>query len=830
MEEYYMKRALAISLALVMFFSIVSCDVGGSSVTEIPTDPDETDNMIDTEEGSETDPYETESNVKTDESDAVESAGETDSNVESDSTGETDSTGESEDTDNNEGDETEDIGGGDVNMKPTNPTYVVEYPYTDRQGVVHITFQDTYTFKSDAVEILEQTVTSYKTGTNEKDDAVLTVKDGAVYASGCGIANVKLADGSVECVVVHASPINLLFLTGQSNGSGDPPSEDCYEKNEYQDYFINSPETMAYYTWTGQGLSIYNAVDYVTKTLEWGKPSGVKSGCEPDVLTKENYTGGFKNFSVCAGLAYEWVNQTGERVWIVNASHGGQPIHCFKPSEDGTVVDNDYYQAITVFNLALETLYKEVDAGHFTLNHMAYYWFQGEGDSSNTYEYYYEAFAEMHEAIQEDVVYKHNGVEKKLEYCGIFTIRSSYNDISELYLSGPRLAQYTAANQLEGAYKNVFLATKATESWIISDKNVEDYFLGVYGSNEAFKAIFGYDIPNTLKLVHPQIHYRIFGQNEMGMDAARNTLRFLNYLYPDNSYQLDYAEEELSLKLVGRDGYYELGDTLYFDAGSMVTHVIPYITPVWRTVEGLSIKVLTEGFEVEGFRIISKNQTATEVVVEVYLGDVYLMTKTFNIKYRSSFADNPPLVINKGTAAYPNRVFEDYQGGWDAGFLTYSTKKFEEFRAVHKDGWIYDGIDLWNVTSNGGGHGGVIVSGGVKISPTSNYVNDGTIGIRYTTGKTGKIKIGATSFSTNLAEACYIAVFINGEMVWPANGTATNLGTWKLLSKAATPDTLNNLWADVSFDVKAGDEIVFAVGRYDKNPQAVFYPTVEYID
>ena len=316
MEEYYMKRALAISLALVMFFSIVSCDVGGSSVTEIPTDPDETDNMIDTEEGSETYPYETESNVKTDESDAVESAGETDSNVESDSTGETDSTGESEDTDNNEGDETEDIGGGDVNMKPTNPTYVVEYPYTDRQGVVHITFQDTYTFKSDAVEILEQTVTSYKTGTNEKDDAVLTVKDGAVYASGCGIANVKLADGSVECVVVHASPINLLFLTGQSNGSGDPPSEDCYEKNEYQDYFINSPETMAYYTWTGQGLSIYNAVDYVTKTLEWGKPSGVKSGCEPDVLTKENYTGGFKNFSVCAGLAYEWINQTGERAHI----------------------------------------------------------------------------------------------------------------------------------------------------------------------------------------------------------------------------------------------------------------------------------------------------------------------------------------------------------------------------------------------------------------------------------------------------------------------------------------------------------------------------------
>ena len=73
-------------------------------------------------------------------------------------------------------------------------------------------------------------------------------------------------------------------------------------------------------------------------------------------------------------------------------------------------------------------------------------------------------------------------------------------------------------------------AAKATESWIISDKNVEDYFLDVYGSEENFKAIFGYDMPKTLKTVHPEIHYRIFGQNEMGMDAARNTLKFLNYL------------------------------------------------------------------------------------------------------------------------------------------------------------------------------------------------------------------------------------------------------------------------------------------------------------
>lgn len=720
----------------------------------------------------------------------------------------------------------------DTDWDPTaeHIAYATKYPYVDRDGVVHITFQDTYTFESRAVSVNNVQITSYKTGKDVKDDTVLTLKSGAVYASGCGIATVTLEDGSERCVAVHPSPINLLFLTGQSNGAGDPPSADTYEKGEYQKYFKSSPETMAYYTWTGQGLSIYSASDYVTKSLVWNN-MGVKNGCEPSVLTKTNYTGGFANFSVCAGLAYEWIEQTGERVWIVNASHGGQPIHCFKPSENGEVVDNDYYQAVTVFNLALDTLYREVDAGHFTLNHMAYYWFQGEGDSTNTYEYYYEAFAEMHEAMQRDVVYDHNGVEKKLEYCGIFTIRSSGNSVTELQLTGPRLAQYTAANMLEGAYENVFLATKATESWIISDENVKNYFLDVYGSNENFKAIYGYDIPDTLKEVHPQIHYRIFGQNEMGADAARNTLKFLNYLYPERAYKLSYEIEtdKPELKLVSLDGYTELTDTLYFDSARMITHLVPYITPVWRTVEGLSLKVLTQGFEVEGFRIISKNQDVKELTVQILLGGKVLETKNFKVKYSSSFIENQPLIVNYGTSLYPDRRFDGYQPGWDAGFLNYSTGKFDVYTAVHKDGWIYDGKAIWEKT-NGGGHGGILVSGGVKLGPTAHYESEGTLGIRYTAGKSGKVKISASTFTPNL-DSCYVAVFVNGEKVWPVNDAPANkLAGWKLYSTSANTETLNKDWADLILDIKEGDEVVFAVARYNTNSQTIFYPTVEYID
>ena len=829
-----MKKLLALALAIIMLLAIVACDTnkgeqstqkGTDAATEGVTEPVVSESEKATR--AETEAVDTETDPET----TPETTPDTTPETDPDKDPETDPSVDPE-TDDGSGEETE--GGDEIETDPSDDTqededvkinYVTEYPYVDRDGIIHITFQDTYDFGSAIAEIRDQDVTSFKTGKTEKDDAVLEIRGNAVYASGCGMATVVLENGREECVIVHASPINLFFLTGQSNGSGDPPDPSTYEKGEYQKYFKRSPETMAYYTWTGQGLSIYSAEDYVTKTLEWDN-MGAKNGCPPGVLTALDYSSGFANFSVCAGMAYEWIEQTGERVWIVNASHGGQPIHCFKPSEDGSVVDNDYYQAVTVFNLALETLYREVDAGHFTLNHMAYYWFQGEGDSTNTYEYYYDAFAEMHEAMQKDVVYKHNGVEKKLEYCGIFTIRSGSNGISELFLSGPRLAQYTAANKLEGAYANVFLATKATENWIISDANVENYFLDVYGSNENFKAIFGYDIPKTLNTVHPQIHYRIFGQNEMGVDAMRNTLQFLNYLNPDKNYTLTYEQsDEVTLRLVGIDGHYDLGDTIYFDAGRMTTQVVPYITPVWKTVQGLSLKVLTDGFEVDGFIIKSSNATAKEITIEIYLGDKLLDTRTFKVAYNSSFANNKPLIVNYGTALYPDRRFEGYMPGWDAGFLTYSTGEFTVYDKVEENGWLYDGENLW------AGHGGFYLTAGMRIGAVDKYKDVGALGIRYTAGKSGQVKISATTFTPNLS-SCYVAVFVNGEMVWPkkVDGNPSNYANWQVFSTAATESTINKMWADLVLDVEEGDEIVFAVARYDSNPQAILYPAVEYID
>ena len=92
------------------------------------------------------------------------------------------------------------------------------------------------------------------------------------------------------------------------------------------------------------------------------------------------------------------------------------------------------------------------------------------------------------------------------------------------------------------------------------------------------------------------------------------------------------------------------------------------------------------------------------------------------------------------------------------------------------------------------------------------------------------MKIGATTFNPNF-DACYVAVFVNGEKVWPADDKdPTNKSGWTLFAKEATAESLNKLWADVVLNIRAGDEIVFAVARYNSNPQTILYPSVEYID
>ncbi len=615
--------------------------------------------------------------------------------------------------------------GGDI--VPITPTYAKTYPYTDDEGVLHIRYQDTYTFPNDIVDIRDVVITSTVTGTETPDSQLLVKKTDkkTVYADGCGTATVVFRANRTTKVQVDPSPINLFFVTGQSNASGDAQSNllPGYSSH-YADDFIRSPETMAYYSFCGQyisidiegdkalyqqaidedGAAIWHTADKVANgtwrmpgfsdyrlniptTLDW-ETARVEMGCQPQQLTLPKGQTSFRGNGWNAALAYEWIQQTGERVWIVNASQGGMEIQQFLPSEDGSVINNEYYQAVAVFNLALETLYKEVDAGHFTLNHMAYYWFHGESNSNtveqsrgeytgwdnrfranrgNRYleaEEYTEYFTRMHQGFMKDVKYEHNGVTKELEFCGIMTVRTkddeNANSFAQIVMSGARASQYYMGASTEEALKNVYVVSNVTEQWLgenytesygadengnrikvydnpEADAAVEAYFLETYGSPEKFKEIFGYDMPTTVYEMHPGVHYLMHGHNEMGMDCARNSLRIINLTQPQNCYKLSsyVIQENATIKLVGEDGRTNLTVTgeIKMHKDTLRGVLCAQFEPLYRIVDGVEIKLLTAGFELDGFALFSNSIVNTVLAFEVYVGGELYDSYVLNVVY-----------------------------------------------------------------------------------------------------------------------------------------------------------------------------------------------------
>ncbi|MBQ8352153.1 MAG: hypothetical protein IJY20_08965 [Clostridia bacterium] len=730
----------------------------------------------------------------------------------------------------NEPNEPENPDGPDEPEPPVEVTYVQTYPYTDEEGALHIRYQDTYTFENRIQSVTDEAITSTVCGSEESDAAVIEWDMNTVRAVGCGSVTINFRKESLR-LIVDPSPINLLFVTGQSNASADWSFYgDTPEAKEtgptYAKYYIRTAPTMAYFTWTGQGLSISGsnvAEKYIPSSLNWEEIKGQDFyGCNPTVFAQENSSFGQAGWS--AALAHEWVEQTGERVWIVNASHGGHAIAEFLPSEDGTPIDNDYYQALSVFQLALETVTNEVKAGHFTLNHMAYYWFQGESDRRYDDAYYLEQFAKVHAGLQKDVVYRNGEETKTLEYCGIMTLRScndnSGNSNAELYMIGPRLAQYYMGGETEGIFSNVFIASKVTEKWVGGDENVENYFLDTYGSAEAFYEIFGYDMPTTMYEVHPNIHYLMKGHNEMGMDAARNSLRIINATQPDRNYRLSYGEEEqTTVVLLSQDGVTPLGDTVMMDTNKGIC-VYPAVTPTYAICRGVKLVSETEGYVFEGYTLKTTGENAPATVTfSLYLGGKKHETYTMQVVIASRFSQNFPTYQKTGD----NYTLLSHSDAWRSGYLTYATGVFHPFSQIETHGWMYNGSVLWG----GGSQGAFWVTDSMKVGLSSNPASCSAI--EYKAQRDGTLAVSVDTFFPNLNDV-YLAIAVNGEMVWPTEGgSLTAKSEWYRARKTSDDtSTIQEAWQELLLAVSEGDSVTFLLASVDGAGQTILHPVVYY--
>ena len=475
-------------------------------------------------------------------------------------------------------------------------------------------YDDHYDIIGKEVEIIDAgKPTSYQVGYGVEenavpDTAVVTVEGNYLVATGIGTAMVKI-DGTVYEITVTAAPISLLLLAGQSNMQG-----------------IDGDRNQSVICPTGQVYATYadryqKTVEDVTKfapsalagaysTVNVTGDTSCLAGFPVNMLTEA----GNGREGMDSGLAYEWVRQTGEKVWVINLGYGGSSITQW---QKGGV---HYEVCYDLFTVCQETLRKEIAAGHFTFSHMGYFWCQGCADETQTAQWYAEKFLAMHTLFKEELAFG----DKTFEFAGIIPIRSGhsgkgsyragvydvtttasyYQSFKDLRFNGPRVAQYWMGNNPK--LTDIWNVCTIQEAWATmpdGTDGVADYFHDAYENGKVDYPVqvsqsASWYTPTTPAAVHDNIHYNQIGYNEIGRESARNALILLK--------AIEEPEAEATVKFIAWDGFTPVTQITASMTGNADTLVVPMVSPVWKAKE--VTYAATEGLRYDYYDLLTADR------------------------------------------------------------------------------------------------------------------------------------------------------------------------------------------------------------------------------
>ena len=464
-------------------------------------------------------------------------------------------------------------------------------------------YDDHYDVTDKTVEIVDAgTPTSYKVGYGVEDgtldDAVVTLSNSTLIATGIGTAQVRI-DGVLYEVEVSAAPISLLLLIGQSNMEG------MVGKAEQS---IACPNGQVYSTYakanglTGDaGLTVENARNYVPSSLT-GKYSMINvNGTDTKLSGYPVYSlveAGTGKYGMDSAIAYEWNQQTNEKVWIVNAAHGASSISSWQKGQ------SNFEEAKVLFSTCQEILLQEIIAGHYTFSHMGYFWCQGCADETKTAEWYVDQYLAMHENLKADLAFDADlnpqTADAIFEFGGIVLVmaghetaegyrRGTYSDetdrffasFKELEMRGPRVAQIWMANNSE--LKDIHIVSDIAQEWVTmpdGTDGVKKYFASHYTNGivdypTQSRQPDSWYSPQTPANVKNSIHYYQLGYNEVGRETARNTLYILGLL--------DKPKVETKVTFVDWTGYQIADISESSSVGSSKTLVVPIVSPCYES-------------------------------------------------------------------------------------------------------------------------------------------------------------------------------------------------------------------------------------------------------
>ncbi len=499
-------------------------------------------------------------------------------------------------------------------------------------GVLRLGYDDRYEFDSDIEKIENISVLSSAVG-GEKDEAVLRLADGEtkhrVVACGTGTATVTLADGTQKSVEVSAAPISVLFVLGQSNAEGVTVFSDAEVSKQARQASVLCEEGQVYSTYAPRdstsgrnigGTSFLKILDrdngasFVASSLTSKK--SVK-GTDLRYYLNSLSAEGQGKAGIDSALAYEWNRQTGDKVWVINVALSGSGIDMWQKGQ------KTYDGAVSVATAALGVLGSEIAAGHYSFSKMGYFWVQGCHEKTSTSsEAYTKQFLSMHNSFKNDIATDVDGDSQKdtVSFAGIVLVRNPADHVSkrDLALNGPRTSQmYMGASSEEG-FEDIYLASYVGDIWT-SDGNVKDYFKEKYtGGKVTMPLRTQYELPKTVKEVHPDIHYRQPGYNELGVDAASNMVAMLS--------KKEGSEAVKVLKTNGYDTYKENDTVRVVSGNSVLVGVLAEDT--YMGAKGISLVVECKGVTNKHNQLIADSSTArgNKGTLKVYLGDKLVMT------------------------------------------------------------------------------------------------------------------------------------------------------------------------------------------------------------
>ena len=385
-----------------------------------------------------------------------------------------------------------------------------------------------------------------------RDNNVLVkTSDTTLTAAGTGTATVLLRKGSgrnVQYMNLHIdvkpARLTLIYLLGQSNMEGMCSWNTGYENDKnilntagavYSTYLPTAMNPSNYMTdifWSEYGTR-YNANKFVPQALtSTYSLAGTELQYPLNTLTTEVLPNRGKG-GMDSAIAYEWRQRTGDKVWIANLAYSGSRIYEWVPGNDV------YERAAVTAQLVRQVYAAEIAAGHYTTGNQLMFWMQGELDSLTIQAAdYRQHFLSMYQDFTARV---------PVEKCGIITTRTAagthkYTD--DLYLTGPRIAQYGMGASPE--LSNIYVVCNVHEQWI-TDEGTAQYFRNRYPYGIFTYPVRNgaYAIPTCINDAHHDIHFSQIGHNENGIVAA------------DNMYAVVYGASAGQRNFVWRDAEYQ---------------------------------------------------------------------------------------------------------------------------------------------------------------------------------------------------------------------------------------------------------------------------------